>query len=122
MKKILIIAIIMMVGVLKGSAQDQILGIWLTENGENKVEIYKKDGMYFGKIVWVSSKDSEKHIGTDILKSLVYTESKYKGQLYAPKRDITMETVAKLKDDDKLQLDLYYKRFSKTATWTRSSL
>lgn len=35
------------------SESDQILGIWLTGSKKAKVEVYKCDGKYCGKIVWL---------------------------------------------------------------------
>ncbi len=32
---------------------DKIIGKWLTATKDSKIEIYKKGGKYFGKIIWV---------------------------------------------------------------------
>lgn len=45
---------------------DDIIGVWLNEEGTAKVEIFKKGDEYFGKIVWLkepfySQKDVEEH-------------------------------------------------------------
>ena len=32
---------------------DKVLGIWFTDDKETKIEIYKEDGKYFGKIIWL---------------------------------------------------------------------
>ena len=32
---------------------DDILGIWLEEKKQSKIEIYKKDNNFFGKIIWL---------------------------------------------------------------------
>ncbi|MCF6171446.1 MAG: DUF2147 domain-containing protein [Bacteroidales bacterium] len=34
---------------------DDILGIWLNEDKDAHVEIYKEDGKYFGKIIWLKT-------------------------------------------------------------------
>jgi len=45
--------------VLKLSAQDfsadDILGVWLNEDKDAHVQIYKDNGKYFGKIVWLKT-------------------------------------------------------------------
>ena len=33
---------------------DELLGQWYTEDNESKVEVVKKDGKFFGKIIWLS--------------------------------------------------------------------
>ena len=32
---------------------DDVVGVWLTDGGKSKVEIYKKGDEYFGKIIWL---------------------------------------------------------------------
>lgn len=34
---------------------DDILGIWLNEDGDAHVNVYKEDGMFYGKIVWLKT-------------------------------------------------------------------
>jgi uncharacterized protein (DUF2147 family) len=55
--KSIIIAIISLVFIsMKAQAQnnaaDEIKGIWLTENKDGKVEIYRSGNTYFGKLIW----------------------------------------------------------------------
>ena len=38
---------------------EKIIGIWFTENNSSKIQIYKNDNQYFGKIIWLAPK-SEK--------------------------------------------------------------
>ena len=33
---------------------DELIGQWYTEDNESKVEVVKKDGKYFGTIIWLS--------------------------------------------------------------------
>ena len=32
---------------------DDVLGLWLTDDGRAKIEIYNENGKYSGKIVWL---------------------------------------------------------------------
>lgn len=45
----------LMHGVPAGAADeaDRIVGLWATDKGEAHVEIFKQDGRYWGKIVWL---------------------------------------------------------------------
>jgi uncharacterized protein (DUF2147 family) len=46
---------------------DDILGIWFNEEKTGKVEIYKVDGKYYGKIIWLKEpKDANGNEKTDI--------------------------------------------------------
>jgi uncharacterized protein (DUF2147 family) len=55
--KVILVAVILLAFVSpKAQAQntgaDDIKGIWLTENKDGKVEIYRSGNMYFGKLIW----------------------------------------------------------------------
>lgn len=57
MKKILFLFISLLFSALFVSAQntnkaDDIIGIWLSENKNGKVEIYKAGNKYYGKLIW----------------------------------------------------------------------
>ncbi len=57
MKKILFLIISILFSTLSLSAQntnkaDDIIGIWLSENKNGKVEIYKAGKKYYGKLIW----------------------------------------------------------------------
>lgn len=55
MKKISIV-LLCLFAVTKTFAQttnaDKILGVWLSEDKTGKIEIYKANGKYFGKLIW----------------------------------------------------------------------
>ncbi|GAB4301581.1 MAG: DUF2147 domain-containing protein [Marinilabiliales bacterium] len=38
---------------------DDIIGLWLTEEGKGLVEVYKKDGTYCGKIIWLKEPNDD---------------------------------------------------------------
>ena len=38
---------------LQARNPDDLLGVWLNEEGTAKIEIYKDNGKFFGKIVWL---------------------------------------------------------------------
>ena len=39
---------------------DAITGIWYTENDRSLVEVWKSNGLYYGKIIWVRDSLDEK--------------------------------------------------------------
>ena len=36
-----------------------VVGVWLTELKDGKIEIYQKDNKFFGKVVWIASPNDE---------------------------------------------------------------
>lgn len=45
--------------------EDRILGVWYTEGNKAKVEIYKEQNKYFGKIIWSQEVESGEIDGFD---------------------------------------------------------
>ena len=41
----------------KSALEEQYLGVWMGDNGEERFEIYKKGDKYFGKIIWTAYDD-----------------------------------------------------------------
>lgn len=52
----------------------KIVGIWITEKKDSKIEIYEQNGAYFGKIVWMLPQ-FEQYIGKDVMKNVTFNVS-----------------------------------------------
>lgn len=46
-------AVALLTGFAVAGNADDLLGTWLNEEGTAKIEIYKQDNQYFGKIIWL---------------------------------------------------------------------
>jgi uncharacterized protein (DUF2147 family) len=123
------------------SDSDRILGVWLNNTKDAKIEIFEKEGNYFGKIVWVAipaKEDSStntnlknpdpeqiksKIMGLEILSNLKYEHGEWvDGEIYSPKKKEKADCKIKISDDNK---ELYVTAskgflFSKTVVWTRA--
>jgi len=121
---------------------DAVIGIWLTQDKDSKIKIYKKGNKYYGKIVWLKepnrrgkpkvddkNPDSKKQdraiMGLVILKRFVYDDD-YEwedGEIYDPKSGKTYSCNMELSKDKKtLEVRGYIgiSLFGRTAVWTRS--
>lgn len=130
MKK-MILAMALALFSLAGYSQT-ILGKWLTEAGDAKVEIYEANGKVNGKIVWlekgpdtkdVHNKDeklrSRKLMGVNILSGLTKKEDKWEGgRIYNPKNGKNYKCAIWL-DGDKLKVRGYIGFLYETQTWKR---
>jgi uncharacterized protein (DUF2147 family) len=117
------------------SPEDSILGDWLNQEKDGKINLYKNGDKYFGKITWIrdAGKKDEKNpdpalrtkdiVGLVILKSLVYKDGVWDGgSIYDPKSGKTYDCTMKLKDGGKtLDIRGYVgiSMFGRTSTWTR---
>ena len=117
---------------LAGHSQT-IIGKWLTEAGDAKVEIYEANGKVNGKIVWLEkgpdTKDthntdekmrSRKLMGVNILSGLTKKSEKWEGgRIYNPKNGKNYKCSIWL-DGDKLKVRGYLGVFYETQTWKKA--
>ena len=121
---------------------DTVLGTWLTTKGESKIQIYKNNNKYFGKIIWLKNPNDEhgkqkvdkenpdeslrsrKLLGLEIMKDFVY-DGNYTwvdGDIYDPKSGNTYSCKMNLsKDYQTLEVRGYIgiSLFGRTETWKR---
>ncbi|WP_292946648.1 DUF2147 domain-containing protein [Olleya sp. UBA1516] len=137
MKKSIIIVIVLIFG-FSVNAQD-ILGKWKTiddETGEAKsiVQIYKKDGKVFGKIIEIFNKDrrdlpcvkckgddyNKPILGLDIIKSMTKDGKYFKnGTIVDPQNGKEYDLRLIVTDEGKLQVRGYIGFFYSTQYWER---
>ena len=120
---------------------DDILGIWLEEKKQSKIEVYKKDNSFFGKIVWLKEpldkdgniKLDKKNPNNSMRKNpinglVIMKDLKYKkkgewsdGEIYDARSGKTYSLEVYMKNVNKLDLRGYigYTLFGKTTSWTR---
>jgi uncharacterized protein (DUF2147 family) len=124
-------------------AQDKILGNWLSEEKDGRIEIYKTGDKYFGKLVWgkdlveadgktprkdrTDTKNSDPKLrsrpilGLVLLTNFTYDDGEWSGgKIYDPKSGKTYSCIMKLKGD-KLEIRGYVgvSMFGRTTVWTR---
>ena len=103
-----------------------IEGEWLVHNEKSTVQVYQKEGKYFGKLAWVDPADNpneEKRraiMGTLILENLTpQGKALYKnGRVYNLPQDRHYDCDVKVKKD-KMLITISIGWFSKTLVWTR---
>lgn len=144
-KNLLIVFFTLCTSALFAQSSNDILGYWLNEEGDAKVEIFKNDGKYFGKIVWLKYpkhpngewKLDEKNpdenlrkrrkLGLTVMHNLVWdTDEKEwnNGKIYDAREGDTYSLFAKMEGNDILNLRGYigFSLFGKTTSWTRTGL
>ena len=125
------------------SDADAILGVWLNEQEDAKIEVYKKDNKYYGKIVWLKNDTNDDGssprldsrnpdpklkvrpiIGTIILKDLVWDKPDNEwddGEIYDPKSGNTYSLYANLQNANSLFLKGYigFAVIGRSTVWSR---
>ncbi|GAA0534378.1 DUF2147 domain-containing protein [Chitinophaga japonensis] len=102
------------------NAADKILGEWINETHDRKIEFYRAAGTYEARLSWLKNADGKARTGQVVIRGLTYNEGRYeKGRLYMPARDAWYNCSAVLKDEHTLAITGSAGLFSKTKTWTR---
>jgi len=122
--------------------EDTIIGKWYTEGGKSKVDVYKKNGKFYGKIIWLKipndengnikkdknnpdeNKRDRKLVGLLILKNFEYDGDREwdDGEIYNPEDGETYSCVINMSDDgNTLDVRGYIgiSLFGKTTVWKR---
>ncbi|MEO6283846.1 MAG: DUF2147 domain-containing protein [Dyadobacter sp.] len=120
---------------------DQILGEWLNEEKDMRIEIYKNGSEYLGKLMWAQNyfeadgktfrkdiSNTDKSLRTrslhniDILHDFTFTEDIWdNGKMYDPKSGKTYNCLMKFKDET-LEIRSYVgiPLFGRSTYWKRS--
>lgn len=118
MKTVALIITLCLTFSISAFAQQPIDGIWLTNTQNTKVQTYKKEGKWFGKIVSSDNPNSKK-VEVDILRDFEEKDGVWEGQLYIPARDKLLDATID-SENDKLEIEISIGLFHKTVEWTRT--
>lgn len=122
---------------------DDILGVWLNEDKDAHVEVYKEGDIYFGKIIWLEEPNEENGepklddenedeslrtrpvMGLLLLRDFVFDEDEWEdGRVYDPKNGKDYKCYMEFPDEDnmdKLKVRGYigFSLLGRTTYWTR---
>lgn len=142
MKKMMMLAAILFTSFAAVLAQspDLVKGVWINNEKDAKIEIYKSGDKYFGKIIWAvnmyeadgktlkkDSRNSDEQLRSRtiqnmvILSGFIYSDGEWTGgEIYDPKSGKTYKSKMKIKGNS-LEIRGYVGNpmFGKTSTWTR---
>lgn len=140
------IAVLLLLFVVFGSKvyaqnKDAIIGKWLTQKQDAKIEIYKKGEAYFGKLAWFKDETNANGkpaldtknpnaslrnrtlLNLEFLKNFVYKgeNSWENGEIYDAESGKTYNSKISMSGNDKLNLRGFIgiSLFGRTETWTR---
>lgn len=122
---------------------DDIVGKWLNADKDAHIQIYKENGKYFGKLVWLKEPidpetgkpkldkhnpdaklTSRKTLGLVILEHFVFDEDEWEdGSIYDPKSGNTYNSYIELDGKNTMNVRGYIGKswmgLGRTAIWTR---
>ena len=94
---------------------EKIVGIWFTDDKTSKIQIYKNNNQYFGKIIWMSNIESKEElkvkpkIGYQIFRKFTFEGKNVwsGGQVSDPRSGMTVSGKMTLKDENTLNVRGY---------------
>jgi uncharacterized protein (DUF2147 family) len=108
---------------------EKIVGIWFTDDKTSKIQIYKNENQYFGKIIWMASKESKEElkvkpkVGYQIFRKFTFEGKNVwsGGQVSDPRSGMTVSGKMTLKDNNTLNVRGYVgaPMFGKTVILSR---
>lgn len=114
---------------------DAIIGEWINEKKDAKIQIFKKDNKYFGKIIWGTGEEKKdvknpdvklrdrEVIGLVFLNNFVYDgkDTWTDGTIYDPREGKTYSCKITMKNNDKINVRGFIgiSMFGRTEVWTR---
>jgi uncharacterized protein (DUF2147 family) len=121
---------------------DKVIGVWLSEKKDARVEIFRTDNKYYGKLLWGAEmyeadrktplKDTQNpdaalrtrsRLDLVFITALTYDDGEYTdGKLYDARSGRTYSLKMKLKSADQLEMRGYMgiSLFGQTINWTRA--
>lgn len=114
--------------------QDAVIGVWFNAEKDGKIQIYKQNDKFFGKIVWMKEKRNDTEnpdaklrsndlLGAVLLKNFKYTGKSWEdGTIYDPKNGKTYSCIIKTKGPNSLDIRGFVgiSLLGRTTTWTRT--
>ncbi|MCA6441389.1 MAG: sterol desaturase family protein, partial [Chitinophagaceae bacterium] len=106
------------------TAADDILGNWLLQDGSKRINVYKENGKYYGKIYWVKEPAKQAEIGKKVLWDLTYDADDKEwngGEVQLPDMNHSASCYIKLKNTNIASVTGYHgmRMFGKTKTLLR---
>jgi len=122
---------------------DDILGVWLNEDKDAHVEVYKEGDIYFGKVIWLEEPNEENGepklddenedeslrtrpvMGLLLLRDFEFDEDEWEdGKIYDPKNGKDYKCYMEFPDEDdkdnlKVRGYIGFSLLGRTTYWTR---
>jgi len=141
------VVLIFVAGNTWAAEAEDILGLWLTQDGKAKVQMFQCDNKYCGKIVWLKDinyrpgeregfdgqprvdhnnpdekRQNRSILGLQIVKDLQFNDGKWSGgEIYDPKNGKSYRCKTSLSENNKLNIRGYigFSLFGRTSQWQR---
>lgn len=98
---------------------DDIMGKWENPDGGRKIEIFKKDNLYFGKIISVNDKEAKVKKDDIVVKNIKFENQRWQGTIRIPAKDAEFQAEMTMPSSDRLKFVVSYGMVSRSKIWKR---
>lgn len=138
MKKSILLSVFLLFALIAKAQTkaDDLLGVWLSEDKDGKITVFKENGKYYGRISWGKNPDrtdnknpdeklrSRKIVGSVILKDFTFDgdDAWEDGTIYDPNSGKTYDCKMTLQGANILNIRGFVgiAMFGRTSVWTRT--
>lgn len=111
---VLIITTGTLVAQVKGA--DGILGVFVNNKNQNKVQVYREKDKYFGKVI---GSEGDIPLGTVVFKNFVFASGAYTGKVFSFHREHDFDAIITLEGASLFKLEMNAGDMSSEQEWTR---
>jgi len=140
---LLLVSVTSVISAAFATPSDDVVGIWLNATGKGKIQVYKENGTYYGKIVWLREPLNEKGqpkldtnnpnnslkskpiVGAIILRDFEFKDGEWtNGKIYDPESGKDYKCYMRFRDANTLNVRGYIgiSMIGRTEVWTRTKL
>jgi len=115
----LLIGMLLVCTAIVGFSQtpEKLQGIWMNEQSTRKAELYKQEGKFNGKIVWVAEGEEKVKPGDIIFKDMKWDGKKFKGLAVTPLQGELPCTIS-FENDKKIKITVSKGFMSRSVYWS----
>lgn len=108
-KNLILIVFLFVSTSLLAQKADDILGNWITNDGERKISIYKQEDKYFGKIHWAKDENQKSEVGKVVMMNMAFKDGKYEdGTFLMPSGKHSASCALKIIKSNVIQITIYH--------------
>lgn len=98
---------------------DAIIGKWESPDKDRRIEVYKENQKYFGKIIWQQSDKFRANVGDIVIREIEYQNPHWVGKIWVPeiKSDFTANIY--LPSQNELKIEATNGLIKKVKVWNR---
>lgn len=116
---LVVIGIVILLFGFTPSKSDAILGKWESPDKDRRIEVYKENHLYFGKIIWQQSDKFRANVGDIVIREIEYQNPHWAGKIWVPEIKSDFTANISLPSHNELRVEATNGLIKKVKVWNR---